>query len=96
MAFVASFYVLFIVKENMSKSKHLQFVSGVKVLVFWLTAALCDMFTYIVTIIAMLITLIAFQEDGFKTAGDIGTHLYFHHSKIVDLILMLQLQVGCS
>lgn len=72
MAFVSSFYVLFIVRENVSKSKHLQFVSGVKVLVFWLTSALCDMFTYIVTIIAVLATLLAFQEDGFKTAENIG------------------------
>uniref|UniRef100_V5I8B4 ATP-binding cassette sub-family A member 3 n=1 Tax=Anoplophora glabripennis TaxID=217634 RepID=V5I8B4_ANOGL len=72
MAFVASFYVLFVVRENISKSKHLQFVSGVKVLVFWLTSALCDMFTYIVTIIVVLLTLLAFQEDGFKTAEEIG------------------------
>lgn len=72
MAFVSSFYILFVVRENISKSKHLQFVSGVKVLVFWLTAALCDMFTYLITIIAVLVTFICFQENGFKSAEDIG------------------------
>ncbi|XP_018575545.1 ATP-binding cassette sub-family A member 3-like isoform X2 [Anoplophora glabripennis] len=72
MAFVSSFYVLFVVRENVSKSKHLQFVSGAKVLVFWLTSALCDMFTYLVTIAAVLITLTCFQENGFKTVEDIG------------------------
>ncbi|KAJ8939521.1 hypothetical protein NQ314_011088, partial [Rhamnusium bicolor] len=72
MAFVSSFYVLFIVRENISKSKHLQFVSGVKVYIFWITALLCDMVTYLVTILALIITLVCFQEDGFSTADDIG------------------------
>ncbi|KAJ8922450.1 hypothetical protein NQ315_004397 [Exocentrus adspersus] len=75
MAFVASFYVLFVVRENVSKSKHLQFVSGVKVLIFWCTSALCDMFTYLVTIVAVMITLVSFQEDGFDTLPDLGRML---------------------
>ncbi|KAJ8964470.1 hypothetical protein NQ317_016593 [Molorchus minor] len=76
MAFVSSFYVLFTVRENVSKSKHLQFVSGVKVYVFWVTALLCDMVTYLITVIALLITLAAFQEDGFSTANEIGESVY--------------------
>ncbi|KAJ8951645.1 hypothetical protein NQ318_012316 [Aromia moschata] len=76
MAFVSSFYVLFVVRENMCKSKHLQFVSGVKVYVFWITSVLCDMITYMVTVIVLLLTLLCFQENGYKTASEIG-RLFF-------------------
>lgn len=72
MAFVSSFYVLFIVRENVCNSKHLQFVSGVKVYIFWIASILADMLTYLLTVIVLLITLIIFQEDGFKTSTDIG------------------------
>lgn len=76
MAFVSSFYVLFQVKERICKSKHLQFVSGVKVYVFWITTFLCDLLAFIVTILALLITLVAFQEEGFRTGPEIGSFFY--------------------
>ncbi|CAG9761787.1 unnamed protein product [Ceutorhynchus assimilis] len=72
MAFVSSFYVMFIVREKVSKSKHLQFVSGVKVVVFWLTTFFWDFVTYIITVVALLIALVCFQENGFKTFSDLG------------------------
>jgi ATP-binding cassette subfamily A (ABC1) protein 3 len=72
MAFVASFYILFYIRERVSKAKHLQFVSGVNVVVFWGTSFLCDMVTYLLTMIAVLITFAALQEDGFKTPDELG------------------------
>lgn len=76
MAFVSAFYVLFIVKENVCKSKHLQIVSGVKIWVFWLASLLSDMLTYLITIVILLICLTLFQEDGFKTAEEIGKNYF--------------------
>lgn len=73
MAFVSSFYVLFYVKERVCKSKHLQFVSGVKIFIFWMVSFLCDLVTFIVTIIAIIIILICFQEEGFRSADELGT-----------------------
>lgn len=75
MAFVASFYILFYIRERVTKSKHLQFVSGVNVFAFWGTSFVVDLFTYIVTVCAILITLVALQEDGFSTADEIGIKL---------------------
>jgi ATP-binding cassette subfamily A (ABC1) protein 3 len=72
MAFVASFYILFYIRERVSKAKHLQFVSGVNVVVFWGTSFLCDMATYLLTVIAILITFAILQEDGFKTPDELG------------------------
>lgn len=80
MAFVSSFYVLFIVRENVCKSKHLQFVSGVKVIIFWITSAICDIATYILTTLALIITFLCFQEDGFRTFKELGKyqiHIFF-------------------
>lgn len=72
MAFVSSFYVLFCVRERMSKAKHLQFVSGVNVLIFWSSAYLFDFLHFTVTSVFLIITLAAFQEDGFSSAEELG------------------------
>lgn len=72
MAFVSSFYVLFYVRERVTKAKHLQFVSGVDVSTFWSVSFVCDLLTFIFTSLCLIITLLCFQEDGFKTFTDIG------------------------
>ncbi|VEN47637.1 unnamed protein product [Callosobruchus maculatus] len=70
--FTSCFYIMFLIKENTSKSRHLQFVAGVKIYVFWIVNFLCDFATYLVIIVLTLITLVSFQEDGYKTAEDLG------------------------
>lgn len=77
MAFVSSFYVLFYVRERVSKSKHLQFVSGARVYLFWLVSYIADMITFIITSLGVIITLVCFQEDGFKTADDLGRFKFY-------------------
>lgn len=72
MAFVSSFYILFYVRERVSKAKHLQFVSGVDITTFWGTSFVCDFITFFITSLCILVTLAAFQEDGFKTVDDLG------------------------
>lgn len=72
MAFVASFFVIFAIKERVSKSKHLQFVSGSNVLIFWGTSYLCDLIVYLVVMCGTLITLAALQQDGYKTPEELG------------------------
>lgn len=59
-------------QERTVKSKLLQFVSGANVLTFWLTAFLWDIFTFIVTIVFLVITLAAFQEEGWSTALELS------------------------
>ncbi|KAK9751753.1 hypothetical protein QE152_g4857 [Popillia japonica] len=72
MAFVTPFYVLFYVRERVVKSKHQQFVSGAKVSAYWFANILWDFVTFLLTIICTIITLACFQEDGFKSASDLG------------------------
>ncbi|KAF5294595.1 hypothetical protein FQA39_LY13354 [Lamprigera yunnana] len=72
MALVSAFYVMFYIRERSSKFKHLQFVSGVEVLSFWIPSFVCDMLTFVLTSTAVIITLVVFQEDGFKTGAELG------------------------
>ncbi|KAG4071964.1 hypothetical protein HA402_006125 [Bradysia odoriphaga] len=72
MAFVASFYVMSYIKERMIRSKLLQFVSGANVLTFWVTAFIWDMFTFLVTVILMILTFAIFQEEGWSTALELS------------------------
>lgn len=59
----------------MVKSKLLQFVSGANVLTFWLTAYIWDMFTFLITVILMVITFGIFQEDGWSTGLELSRML---------------------
>nr|CAI5846713.1 unnamed protein product [Callosobruchus analis] len=71
--FTSCFYIMFIVRENACKSKHLQFVTGTKIPIFWLVTFAFDFTTYMVVCLLTLATLACFQEDGFKTAEDLNT-----------------------
>lgn len=75
MAFVASFYIIFYIKERTTKSKLLQFVSGVNVVSYWLTAFLWDYLIFIGISILLIGTIGAFQEDGYKTFHDLSLML---------------------
>lgn len=71
MAFVSSFYLMFYIKERVSKAKLIQFVSGLNVSTFWTTSFLFDFATYILTAFILVLTLIAFQEDGWSSISDL-------------------------
>lgn len=58
-------------QEKVSKAKLLQFVSGVNVSSFWITSFLFDFLTYIATAIIILLTIVAFQEEGWSTVHDL-------------------------
>uniref|UniRef100_A0A182T123 ABC transporter domain-containing protein n=1 Tax=Anopheles maculatus TaxID=74869 RepID=A0A182T123_9DIPT len=72
MAFVAALYIMFYIKERVTRSKLLQFVSGANVLGFWLISFLWDFMTFFVTVMFYVAVLAAFQEDGWSTGDEIG------------------------
>lgn len=74
MTFVSSFYILFCVRERVTKAKHLQFVSGANVFMFWFSSYLFDFIHFAILSVLLIITLAAFQEDGFKTAPELGLY----------------------
>lgn len=72
MAFVSGFFVMFIIREIATKSKHLQFASGLKVPVFWISHLICDMLVFVLIITVFVIVLTCIQKDGYNTSGDIS------------------------
>ena len=43
MSFVPASFVVFLIQERVSKAKHLQFISGVKLVFYWLSNFVWDM-----------------------------------------------------
>jgi ATP-binding cassette subfamily A (ABC1) protein 3 len=72
MAFVSAFFLIFYVKERVCKAKHLQIVSGVEIVPFWLSALVWDLLFSLFPIAGVIITFIGFQEDGFSTSQELG------------------------
>lgn len=68
MSFLAASFVVFLIKERETNAKHLQVVSGVRFIVFWVASFLFDAVNYIIPCIGLMIVLLAFQNDDFKSA----------------------------
>uniref|UniRef100_A0A240PML2 ABC transporter domain-containing protein n=1 Tax=Anopheles atroparvus TaxID=41427 RepID=A0A240PML2_ANOAO len=71
MSFVVGFYVIFYIRERVTKAKLLQLVSGVNRLTYWFTGFIWDYLTYAFVCIFIIITVAIFQEPGFSTGGEI-------------------------
>ena len=69
--YIPGAFVVFLVRERISKAKHLQLVSGVSVLSYWLATYLYDAFLYFgLTLLVMAIFLIYGQESAQVFVGD--------------------------
>uniref|UniRef100_A0A673MDH0 Zgc:172302 n=1 Tax=Sinocyclocheilus rhinocerous TaxID=307959 RepID=A0A673MDH0_9TELE len=65
MSFVPASFVLFLIEERVSKSKHLQFVSGVKPILYWTTNYVWDMLNYTVPATMVVFIFISFQQESY-------------------------------
>ncbi|XP_001920862.6 phospholipid-transporting ATPase ABCA1 isoform X2 [Danio rerio] len=65
MSFVPASFVLFLIEERVSKSKHLQFVSGVKPILYWTTNYVWDMVNYTVPATMVVFIFISFQQESY-------------------------------
>ncbi|XP_069042006.1 phospholipid-transporting ATPase ABCA1 isoform X2 [Lepisosteus oculatus] len=65
MSFVPASFVLFLIEERVSKAKHLQFVSGVKPIVYWLANFTWDMCNYTVPATMVVLIFLCFQQQSY-------------------------------
>ncbi|KAK2868971.1 hypothetical protein Q7C36_000842 [Tachysurus vachellii] len=65
MSFVPASFVLFLIEERVSKSKHLQFVSGVKPILYWTANFVWDMLNYTVPATMVVFIFISFQQQSY-------------------------------
>ncbi|XP_068941040.1 phospholipid-transporting ATPase ABCA3-like [Petaurus breviceps papuanus] len=80
MAALASSFCLLTVTERIIKAKHLQFVSGVRIINFWLSAFLWDLFNFIIPCLLLLVV--------FKLC-DVKAFIDDYHAADILLIFML-------
>ncbi|XP_015249408.1 PREDICTED: ATP-binding cassette sub-family A member 1-like [Cyprinodon variegatus] len=65
MSFVPASFVLFLIEERVSKAKHLQFVSGVQPILYWLANFVWDMLNYSVPAMMVVLIFICFQQQSY-------------------------------
>ena len=72
MSFITAMFVMFYIKERVSRAKLLQFVSGVNKIIFWLTSYIIDYVQFLLISLIFILTLYAYQKDGFSTFLDLA------------------------
>jgi ATP-binding cassette, subfamily A (ABC1), member 3 len=76
MSMVTAMFVMFYIRERVSRAKLLQFVSGANKVVYWLTSFAIDYALFILISIIFLMTLMTYQKDGFSTGEEIMRNFY--------------------
>uniref|UniRef100_H3AJR4 P-type phospholipid transporter n=1 Tax=Latimeria chalumnae TaxID=7897 RepID=H3AJR4_LATCH len=71
MSFVPASFVVFLIQERVSKAKHMQFISGVKPLIYWLANFTWDMCNYVVTATIVIIIFICFQQKSYVSSSNL-------------------------
>ena len=80
MAFMATSFIIFLIKERSVGAKHLQVVSGVGPVAYWSSTFVWDIINYTLPVLIILVIFAAFQTDAYVTGNRLG---------IVFLIFML-------
>ncbi|XP_046522805.1 phospholipid-transporting ATPase ABCA3 isoform X3 [Equus quagga] len=75
MAFLASTFSILAVSERAIQAKHVQFVSGVHVATFWLSALLWDLMSFLVPSLLLLVVFKAFDVHAFTRDGHMADAL---------------------
>ncbi|XP_077331315.1 phospholipid-transporting ATPase ABCA1 isoform X4 [Lithobates pipiens] len=71
MSFVPASFVVFLIQERVSKAKHMQCISGVKPVIYWLANFVWDMCNYIVPATLVIIIFVCFQQDSYVSSSNL-------------------------
>jgi len=72
MSILSASFSSFLVAEKMNNAKHLQMVSGVDKVSFWVAAFVADFVTYLVPALSLVIVIAAFNESNYVDNGALG------------------------
>ncbi|KAM9849436.1 phospholipid-transporting ATPase ABCA1-like [Aulostomus maculatus] len=71
MSFVPASFVVFLIQERVSKSKHMQFISGVQPLLYWVANFIWDMCNYVVPATLVIFIFICFQQKAYVSSTNL-------------------------
>ena len=72
LAFIPASFVVFLIEEKASGSKHLQFLAGLNPMIYWTANYLWDIFIFIFPTILSLIIFACFSATAFIGPNNIG------------------------
>ncbi|KAG8195500.1 hypothetical protein JTE90_010802 [Oedothorax gibbosus] len=72
MSFVSASFVMFLIEDKISGSKHLQFVSGVKPVIYWIGTYTWDLCNYMIPFCLCILIFYVFKEDAYVSLDNIG------------------------
>uniref|UniRef100_A0A3P9MSZ7 ATP-binding cassette, sub-family A (ABC1), member 1A n=1 Tax=Poecilia reticulata TaxID=8081 RepID=A0A3P9MSZ7_POERE len=71
MSFVPASFVVFLIQERVTKAKHMQFISGVQPLLYWLANFIWDMCNYVVPATLVIIIFVCFQQEAYVSSTNL-------------------------
>ncbi|XP_039976120.1 phospholipid-transporting ATPase ABCA1b isoform X1 [Xiphias gladius] len=71
MSFVPASFVVFLIQERVSKAKHMQFISGVQPLLYWMANFMWDMCNYIVPATLVILIFVCFQQKAYVSSTNL-------------------------
>ncbi|KAG7277959.1 hypothetical protein CRUP_022129 [Coryphaenoides rupestris] len=71
MSFVPASFVVFLIQERVSKAKHMQFISGVQPLLYWVANFTWDMLNYIVPAALVILIFVCFQQKAYVSSTNL-------------------------
>ncbi|KAF6716400.1 Retinal-specific ATP-binding cassette transporter [Oryzias melastigma] len=71
MSFVPASFVLYLIQERVTQAKHLQFVSGVSPLVYWMANFLWDMVNYSISAAMVVQIFLLFDKKCYTSATNV-------------------------
>ncbi|XP_012935434.1 ATP-binding cassette sub-family A member 2 [Aplysia californica] len=71
MSFVPASFVVFLVYEKSTKAKHLQFVTGMNPVMYWIGNYTWDMANYVIPAFMCVMILLIFQIPAYVSAGNL-------------------------
>lgn len=72
MAFMATSFIIFLIRERAVGAKHLQVVSGVGPFAFWVSTFVWDLINYTIPVLIILILFAAFGTDAYVDDNRLG------------------------
>ncbi|XP_010130903.1 PREDICTED: retinal-specific ATP-binding cassette transporter [Buceros rhinoceros silvestris] len=67
MSFIPASFVLYLIQERVTKAKHLQFVSGVSPVIYWLTNFMWDMVNYALSAAMVVVIFAGFNKKAYTS-----------------------------
>nr|XP_046261580.1 phospholipid-transporting ATPase ABCA1b [Scatophagus argus]XP_046261583.1 phospholipid-transporting ATPase ABCA1b [Scatophagus argus] len=71
MSFVPASFVVFLIQERVSKAKHMQFISGVQPLLYWVANFIWDMCNYFVPATLVILIFVCFQQKAYVSSTNL-------------------------